>query len=100
MFPKPPVIKSESITRSAHGELCAFRIENVCNHRQASTVFCHAPSSLKGMGTKSPDFWGAYGCDDCHKHADSGKVSYQDWMRAIFETQIKLIEKGLIQIKK
>jgi hypothetical protein len=52
------------------------------------------------MGTKSPDFWGAYGCDDCHKHADSGKVSYQDWMRAIFETQIKLIEKGLIQIKK
>ena len=94
MFPKPPVIKSESITRSAHGELCTLRIEGVCNHRQATTVSAHLNSGSKGMGNKSPDIFTVYACSDCHLHLDAGKVSKADQLRALMETLLKLYQKG------
>lgn len=101
MIPKPTKIRSKKITQSARGESCTFRIPGVCNGDNETVVFCHAPSPDKGMGTKSDDFWGAYGCSACHGDMDIytpfevGDV----WMRAIYETQKRLIEKGIIEVK-
>ncbi len=101
-FPKHQKIRSKKIRDSARGETCTFRIPGVCNNNDETVVFCHAPSPHKGTATKSDDFWGAYGCHNCHSYMDNyryGQVS-TTWMQAIFETQKRLIEKGLIEVKK
>ena len=98
MYPKPTKIRSKKITQSAKGESCTLRLTH-CSSNE-TTVFCHAPSKYKGIGTKSDDFWGAYGCSNCHEIADGLDESYcNDWMRAIYETQKRLIYKGIIEIK-
>ena len=97
-IPKPVKTRSKKITRSAEGEACALRVAERCAPRD-TVVFCHAPSSGKGTSTKSDDWWGAYGCANCHAMADSGKISAADWMTAVYETLRKLIHKGLIPIK-
>ena len=90
--------KQTKITRSARGESCALRIPGVCNYDPATVVLCHAPCVDKGMGYKSPDWWGAYGCFSCHSHMDGSGEPYliDIWMPAIYETQKKLIAKGLL----
>ena len=91
------------ITKSARGEDCALRIPGICNYDTDTTVFCHAPCADKGMGFKSPDWWGAYGCSKCHDVID-GRTGMTlerkagTWMPAIYETQKKLIAKGLIKV--
>lgn len=99
-FPKQQKIRSKKITHAAKGESCTMRIFGVCNEDRETVVFCHAPSPHKGMGTKSDDFWGAFGCSNCHQYADSYGVDETSviWLSAIFETQKRLIEKGLIRI--
>lgn len=101
MLKKPSKIRSKKITQSAKGEDCTLRIPGVCNGNPETTVFCHAPSPLKGVGTKSDDFWGAYGCSKCHELIDKYTLEQaaNTWMQGIFETQKKLIQKGLIEIK-
>lgn len=98
-------MKSKKITLSAKGEDCRFRLYPYCNDDPETVVFCHAPSSEKGMSRKSPDFWGAYGCSNCHavadgqmKHDLTSEEILEAWMRAIFETQMSLIQKGLIKL--
>lgn len=94
------------ITQSAKGEPCSLRIPSVCNRNNETTVFCHAPSVDKGMGIKSPDFWGAYGCFNCHefmdqsiwKRSDAQGLAAMYWNKAIFETLKKLIDKELVVI--
>lgn len=101
-FPKQQKIRSKAITQSAKGESCTFRIVGVCNGNNETTVFCHAPSPHKGIGSKSDDFWGAFGCSNCHSYADQhGVMAMSDtWLSAIFETQKRLIDKGIIEVKK
>lgn len=99
MIPKPTKIRSKKIRQSAKGENCTLRIPGICNGNPKTVVFCHAPSRYKGTATKSDDFWGAYGCSHCHKEIDN---AYTDeaiyyWMPAIYETQKRLFEKGLIE---
>ena len=47
---------------------------------------------------KSPDLFGVYGCYWCHQLLDASKVDYQNQLRALQETQMKLYEKGLINV--
>lgn len=90
------------ITKSAKGEQCTLRIPGVCEGRTETVVFCHAPYPNRG-GMRDQDFWGAYGCVDCHDFVD-GRVdnlvgfhmTAVYWMPAIHETQMKLHEKGLL----
>ena len=89
------------ITKSARGEDCAFRFPGICNFDPEKTVFCHINTKFKGTGMKSPDLFGAYGCSSCHDALDgrSNKMfTWSDVMDAVFETQYKLMEKGLIKI--
>jgi hypothetical protein len=77
---------------------CALRL-SVCNNDPETTVFAHAPSIDSGMGYKSPDWWGAYACSECHTLIDTLRGDWSDeWLRGIFETQKHLIEMGLIQV--
>lgn len=57
---------------------------------------------MKGTGLKVPDIFAFYGCHHCHSVVDGrvkGEWTYRDIVRAMAETQMKLIEKGLVVIK-
>lgn len=100
MFEKPTKIRSKKITQSAKGESCTLRIPGACNRNPDTVVFCHAPSPDKGTGSKSDDFWGAYGCSGCHSYMDNRMWNQLSatWFRAIFETQKKLFKKGILKL--
>lgn len=97
MLTKTPKIKSKKIRDSAKDELCTLRVTN-CSGRE-TVVFCHLNTRFKGIGNKSLDIHGVYGCYNCHEKLDSAKVSKADQLRALVETQVKLIQKGLIEVK-
>ena len=60
------------ITESARGETCHIEIPGVCNGNPETTVWCHSNLQRhgKGMGLKSMDIFGAYGCSACHDLVD------------------------------
>lgn len=91
-------IESSAIRKSAKGQTCTMR-GPWCNDNPETVVFCHAPIrrfGLGGMGMKVPDLFGYYGCSDCHAHeADMG---WDDVLRAVCETQMRLLSAGLIVI--
>ena len=93
-------IVSKKIRESARGEECAFRFENICQGRTETVVLCHINTRFKGIGIKSPDIFAAYGCYHCHAALDQRTIelNYRDILNAMVETQMKLFEKGLIQI--
>lgn len=97
--------KQTKLTKSARGEECTLRIYPYCNGNPETVVFCHAPSDDKGMGIKSPDWWGAYGCSDCHDIVDGRRIAMLTreeiesiFMSGIYRTQKRMIEKGLINV--
>ena len=61
-----------TITDSARGEQCQIRIPGVCSGNPETVVWCHANGSAagKGIGMKSHDLLGAYGCANCHDEFD------------------------------
>ena len=87
------------ITESARGEDCAFRFPDICNFNPETKILCHINTKYKGWALKSPDLFAAYGCSKCHSALDSNSGVEPQWvMDAVFETQYKLMEKGLIKI--
>ena len=103
-YPKPAKVRSNKIRESAKGEHCSLRIPDVCNHNPETVVFAHLPGH-KGVGTKNHDLFGVYACSECHNWMDGRhwKVVHESKssasLRALQETQMKLIQKGIIQIK-
>lgn len=91
---------STKLRNSAEGEYCTFHIVGHCVGGTETTVLCHAPSEVKGMGTKSPDYWSAFGCMGCHNALDRRLIPIKDehyyWLRAIRRTWARWIERGLI----
>ena len=81
---------------------CTVRLPG-CRSDRATVVFAHAPSTEKGLGRKSPDWWGVFACSHCHDQLDGRKSGLTDpeshWLRAIFETQKFLFEEGLLRLK-
>ena len=86
---------SKKIRASAKGENCSLRVSSKCQDDE-TVVLCHLNSNYRGTGFKSPDIWGVYGCFWCHKDLDASMIDYQDQLRALQETQMKLLEKGLL----
>ena len=92
------------ITRSAQMRACTLRLSDG-THERSTVVFCHAPSASKGIGLKSPDWWGAYGCAECHDIVD-GRTPHRltdleiarAWLRGIHETQRILFEEGILRL--
>jgi hypothetical protein len=89
------------ITRTAELRSCTVRLLGCTNERE-TVVFAHAPSTEKGLGRKSPDWWGAFSCHHCHDILDGRKGSLmnsgQVWNRAIFETQKQLFDEGFLLV--
>ena len=101
MYSKPTKIRSKKIRDSARGESCTLQTP-VCNGDNNTVVLCHAPCENKGIASKSDDFWGAFGCSACHDFQDRNVAVIKErqfyWMRGIYRTQKRLIEKGLIKL--
>ena len=97
---KQPRIVSPAIRKSAQGQTCTMR-SDWCEGRIDTVVFCHLPVrrfGLGGTGMKVPDIFGYYGCHQCHAHeADMG---WDDLLRALCETQMRMIRAGLISVPK
>ena len=86
---------SKKIRASARGEDCSLRVSSKCQDGD-TVVLCHLNSNYRGVGFKSPDIFACYGCFYCHQALDAGRVDYQDQLRALQETQMKLLAKGLL----
>lgn len=104
MFKKPTKIRSKKIRQSARGESCSLRRPMICNQNTDTTVLAHLKGN-KGTGTKNHDIFAVYACSACHDwlddRADMPIEAHHGWdvLRALQETQLKLISKGLITIK-
>ena len=97
--------RSKKIKDSARGESCALRFYQVCNDSNETVVFAHVGSD-GGMGIKCGDNFGVYACSGCHdlidgriKSPDGNYDFSSDILRALEETQQKLIDKGIMVIK-
>jgi hypothetical protein len=98
--------KMTPIRKSAKGEECTLRIPGVCNGDNSTVVWCHSNNIRdgKGMGLKSRDEEGCYGCSSCHAWIDGGYVKDgpRHWMEQYFdlaraESQAILKRKGLMK---
>ncbi len=95
--------KSTKLRKSAKGEACTLRIPGVCNGNPETTVLCHISiPGMSGMAMKPIDMHGLYGCSECHRHLDDRsswnriELSWFHVLRALFETQLRMVEKGEI----
>lgn len=90
---------SSKLRASAKGQPCTFQIPQVCCRNPETTVLCHAPSEIKGMGNKGDDHFAAFGCFECHTALDQYRVTDRDfyWLRGVRRTQKIWVELGLMQ---
>jgi len=93
------------ITASARGQDCTVRIAGYCNSNSETVVLAHLSGIRYGHGTgkKVNDLHGAYCCSSCHDALDGrvrtnhSKDELKLWhLEGVIETQLKLIEKGLL----
>lgn len=99
------MIRSKKITNAARSENCLINIAGICQNKTETTVFCHFPDESHGIGRKSSDISGAFGCSACHDVVD-GRVRSSDYdnhmefykRRAQTRTIHRLIELGVLKI--
>lgn len=94
---------SKAIRDSARDQDCTLRLPGICNFDTATTVLAHVPCGHSGVGMKGPDVIAVYACSDCHDALDertrTASIDGWDVIRALAETQLRLIQKGLIKVK-
>jgi len=93
------------LTEAARWQECTIQLYPYCNGNTETTVLAHAPSEDKGMGRKSPDWWGADSCSSCHDVVDfrlktdiPKEQIYSAHIRGVFRTIKRRIEQGLINV--
>jgi hypothetical protein len=93
---------------------CQIRLVGICNHDPATVVWMHANGSAagKGIGMKSHDLLGAYGCSACHDVFDRrrpteiprGEVElafhegHQRSLVLLIENGIIVVHRGKVQV--
>lgn len=96
-------VSSKKLRESARGMDCALRIPGACNHNPETTVLAHLPCGHKGVGMKSPDNMAVFACSSCHDALDGRRqdvvIDWRDVLRALAETQLHWIEKGMMVVK-
>lgn len=97
--------RSKKVRNSARGEDCTLRFYQVCNNNPDTVIYAHIGSG-GGVGIKCGDNMGVYACSACHdlidgriKSPDGNYDFSADVLRALEETQQKLIDKELLVIK-
>lgn len=100
--------KQSKLTKAARGKPCQVRLYPNCDGGGETTVFAHMNCDDKGMGFKSPDWWGADCCASCHDVLDGRMVPYNRMSRAevmnafadgVYRTIKSRIEEGLIKVE-
>jgi len=93
------VARSKKIKDSARGQECSLRLPG-CSFDTEQTIFAHVGSD-RGMGFKCGDNMGVYACLPCHNSIDGHlrKTFANDILRALEETQSKLIQQELLVVK-
>jgi len=93
------------LTKAAKGQECTVQLYPYCCGNVETTVLAHINSERKGMGIKSPDYFGVFACAVCHDIIDKRKyVDIDDLeihkciIRALYRTWSKFIEMGLINV--
>lgn len=99
--PKPlaPVV-SPALRKSAWGQTCACRWSVWCD--DTTVVLAHVRGIWAGIGQKPNDFHAVYACARCHDELDgrSGeRPPASDVLRAMIETQSRMLASGLIAVK-
>ena len=103
---RAPASVSREIRRSARGQPCTLRVPGVCTGDPDTTVACHVQAP--GMGTmagKQSDLHVIHGCSACHAVLDcrdrwaDAAIGWDDVLRALIETQNRLIRAGLLEVK-
>lgn len=91
---------ASKIRQSAKGEDCSLRL-GFCSSNE-TVVLCHIGRN-RGMALKCSDHFAVYACSSCHDIIDGrvkssfSKLELQaEKLRALEETQTKLIEKELL----
>lgn len=94
---------SKKTKDSARGEDCSLRLTQ-CSSIE-TTCLCHI-GRIRGMAIKCSDNFAVYACSNCHDIIDGRTPSVfnsdelsTEKLRALEETQEKLINKGLLSIK-
>lgn len=95
---------SKALRNSARGQRCTLRLSGICcdTPSHETTVLCHLPVGMKGIGIKSPDYMAVFGCHTCHNAIDGrsrGEYSEKDLLRAYAETMGIWVKLGLVTIK-
>jgi len=92
------------ISESAKGQDCTIRLPG-CNGNPETVVLAHINGIRfgHGVGKKVNDIHGAYACSHCHDVVDRRKYTNISNIEiklahyeGVLETQIRLIEKGLL----
>lgn len=83
-----------NLRREAIDRQCQIRLDG-CNTEPC--CLCHFRMiGISGMGMKSPDWLGAWGCHSCHSKVDTDKSleTQLDFAKAVFRTLNTLIKEG------
>lgn len=100
---KAPSGVSHSLRDFARGKECTLRLQGVCNGDDESTIHAHLRYfGWAGIAQKPADFLGIHVCSACHAAQEDKSlclVGYEDLLRALGETQLRLFRAGLLKIK-
>lgn len=100
-FPKPQApIVSPAVRKSAIGQRCACRWSVWC--ADATVVLAHVRGTWAGIGQKPSDIHAVYACQACHDEMDGRageRPPARDVLRAMIETQSRMLASGLISVK-
>ena len=98
--------KQSKLTKAARGKPCQVRLFPYCDGGGETTVFAHMNCDDKGMGFKSPDWWGADCCANCHDVLDGRSgAGYSQlelkgfFVDGVYRTIKSRIEEGLIKVE-
>jgi cytochrome c553 len=107
-------VRSKALRAAIQGMPCSLRIASFAGQQCApdeTVVGCHLPTPEKGMSTKSSDLAIVAGCATCHDMLDGRNplglkakakfpgAYHQQLLFALTETQARLVEKGIINVK-
>jgi hypothetical protein len=99
---RQPRLLLPALTRSARGMPCTFRVDEVCNHDDATTVWAHSNEERhgKGKGLKAHDCFGAWACFSCHEWYDRNRGPVRDaaFARARDRTLYELFARGKLKV--
>ena len=94
------------LRKLAKGQDCLIRVPGYCTFDPTTVVLCHYRlMGMSGIGFKSPDLFGAYGCAVCHAIVDRQQKCEEFHpfelrlmlAEAVFRTQAVLIDKGILR---